>query len=58
MTLVVALQVVTVNEGLPTAGHRTGEGSLVGVNSPVFLQVTLGSEDLLTVLGPTVEGLT
>ena len=49
MALVVALQVVAVDEGLTAAHCGTAEGSLVGVNSDVFFQVTLGSEDLLTV---------
>ena len=57
VTLVVVLEVVAVDEGLAAAHYLTGEGSLVAVDSTVFLQVTLGSEDLLTVHRPTVESL-
>ena len=50
VTLAVVLQVVAVNEGLPAASCEAGEGSLVTVNSDVFLKITLSGEDLLTVL--------
>ena len=57
VTLVMVLQMVAVNESLPTARHVTGEGSLVAVDSAVFPQIALGGEDLLTVLGFAVESL-